>query len=70
MNDSKLYGAMITSMSNQMIEVTLKVTLEHLSSVAETFERYGYSVKQKYYEDKKEKMLNERYKQFQRYMEF
>lgn len=68
-NNAKLYGAMITSMSNEMIELTLKITTEHLSSVGETFERYGYTVKQKYYEDKKDQLLEERYKQFQKYME-
>ncbi len=67
-HNAKLFGAIITEMNPETITLTLKITSESLSSIAETFERFGYIVKEKYYEDKKDKMLEERYQQFQKYL--
>ncbi len=68
-NNSKLFGAIITAMDAKIVQVTLKLSSENISSVGETFERYGYVVKQKYYIDKKEELLDERYKQLQKYLD-
>jgi hypothetical protein len=48
----------------------LKISSENLSSIDETFERYGYKVVEKYYNDEKEELLKDRFVFFQKYLEF
>ncbi len=49
--------------------ITLKISGEHLASIDETFERYGYSVVHKHYEDEKEQLMKDRFGFFQKYLE-
>ncbi len=67
-NNAKLYGAILTEMDTDKVRVTLKMTTDNISSVGATFERFGYAVRHKYYEDKKDQLMEERYKQFQKYI--
>ena len=69
-NNGKMYGCFINLIGEDFIQITLKISSENLSSIDETFERYGYSVVHKYYEDEKEDLLKDRFGFFQKYLEF
>ncbi|MCQ4035911.1 CBS domain-containing protein [Kaistella montana] len=69
-NNGKVYGSFINLISDDFIQITLKISSENLSSIDETFERYGYSVVHKYYDDEKEDLLKDRFGFFQKYLEF
>lgn len=69
-NNAKIYGCYISSMGEDFMQITLKISNENLSSIDETFERYGYSVVHKYYDDEKEELLKDRFGFFQKYLEF
>lgn len=69
-NNAKIYGCYISSFVDEDVQITLKISSENLSSIDETFERYGYNVVHKYYDDEKEELLKDRFGFFQKYMEF
>lgn len=69
-NNGKIYGSFISSMDDDSILITLKISGEHLGSIHETFERYGYIVVHKHYNDEKEDLLKDRFGFFQKYLEF
>lgn len=69
-NNAKMYGCYISAFLGDDLQVTLKISSENLSSIDETFERYGYSVVHKYYDDEKEDLLKDRFGFFQKYLEF
>ena len=68
-NNAKIYGCYVNSMSDDAIQITIKMSGENLSSIDETFQRYGYTVVHKYYDDEKEELLKDRFGFFQKYME-
>lgn len=69
-NNAKMYGCYISSINEDNYWITLKISSENLSSVDETFERYGYQVVHKYYQDEKEDLLKDRFGFFQKFLEF
>jgi CBS domain-containing protein len=69
-NGAKMYGCYISAIHENDYWLTLKISAENLSSINETFERYGYSVVHKHYEDEKEELLKDRFGFFQKFMEF
>ena len=69
-NNGKIYGCYISAFIEDDVQITLKISSENLSSIDETFERYGYNVVLKYYDDEKEELLKDRFGFFQKYMEF
>ena len=69
-NNGKIYGCFINLITDDYIQITLKFNSENTSSIDETFERYGYSVVHKYYDDEKEDLLKDRFGFFQKFLEF
>ena len=69
-NNGKFYGALVTEMNEAFVRVTMRISNENLSSIDETFERYGYIIVQKFYTDEKEELLKSRYEFMQKYLEF
>lgn len=69
-NNSKFYGSFISLVNEENIQITMKISNENLSSIDETFDRYGYHVVQKFYNDEKEDLIKDRYQYFQKYLEF
>lgn len=69
-NNGKIYGCFINLISDDFIQITLKFNAENTSSIDETFERYGYSVVHKYYDDEKEDLMKDRFGFFQKYLQF
>ncbi|WP_374442121.1 CBS domain-containing protein [Epilithonimonas sp.] len=68
-NNGKIYGTFINAIKEDSIEITLKISNENLSSIDETFERYGYAVVHKHYNDEKEELLKDRFGFFQKFLE-
>jgi CBS domain-containing protein len=68
-NNSKFYGAFISFMSDEVIQVTIKISNENLSSIDETFDRYDYRIVEKYYSDEKSDLFNDRFGFFQKFIE-
>jgi hypothetical protein len=68
-SNSKLYGCYINSINDDFIQITLKISSENLTSIQETFERYGYIIVQKYFEDEKDDLIKDRFGFFQKYLE-
>ncbi|WP_297984732.1 CBS domain-containing protein [uncultured Chryseobacterium sp.] len=69
-NNAKMYGIYISAVNEDNIHITMKISSENLSSIDETFERYGYNVVHKHYDDEKEDLLKDRFGFFQKYLEF
>jgi len=69
-NNLKFYGSFISYINEDIVQVTMKISTGNLSSVDETFERYGYHVLHKFYNDEKEDLIKDRYQYFQKYLEF
>lgn len=69
-NNAKIYGCYISAFLGDDVQITLKISSGNLSSIDETFERYGYNVVMKYYDDEKEDLIKDRFGFFQKYMEF
>ena len=69
-NNSKFYGAFISHVNDDVIQVTMKINHDNLSSIDETFDRFGYHVVHKFYNDEKEDLIKDRYQYFQKYLEF
>lgn len=68
-NQARIYGCFISRINEEHIHITLKIRSEHLSSIGETFERYGYTIVQKYYHDEKSEWIQDRFSFLQKYLE-
>lgn len=68
-NNSKFYGGFISFMSEEVIQVTIKISNENLGSVDATFDRYDYRIVEKYYSDEKTDLFKDRYGFLQKFIE-
>jgi hypothetical protein len=69
-NNGKIYGCYINQINDDNYWITFKISSQNLSSIDETFERYGYSVVHKHYDDSKDELMKDRFGFFQKYLEF
>lgn len=69
-NNAKVYGCFVSAVAEDSVNITLKISSENLSSIDETFERYGYTIVSKHYDDEKDELLKDRFGFFQKYLEF
>ncbi len=69
-NNSKLFGCYINLMDENFTQITLKISSDNLSSIQETFERYGYLIVHKYFADEKDDLLKDRFGFLEKYLEF
>ncbi|MCA4781082.1 CBS domain-containing protein [Empedobacter falsenii] len=67
-NNGKILGMMIVGYKEDSVYVLLKFSSSNLLAIGETFERYGYQVIQKFYNDEKQELLQSRYAQLLKYM--
>ncbi|MFY1048200.1 CBS domain-containing protein [Chryseobacterium sp. GP-SGM7] len=68
-NNSKFYGGFISLMSEEAIQVTIKISNENLASIDATFDRYDYRIVEKYYSDEKTDMFKDRFGFLQKFIE-
>lgn len=69
-NNARFYGAFIYYMTDDIVQIAIKISNENLSSIDETFDRYGYLVIHKFYNDERDDLLKDRFGFLQKYMEF
>lgn len=67
-NNGKVFGLMVIDESDDQVNVLVRFASSNLLSIGETFERYGYQVIQKFYNDEKQELLQNRYAQLLKYM--
>lgn len=68
-NNAKLFGVFVSGYQLDNVEVTVKFNAENLSSVGETFERFGYGIKHRFFNDEKQDLLEDRYQQLMKYLD-
>lgn len=67
-NNGKIFGLMLMDDTEDQSNVLVRFSSSNLLSIGETFERYGYQVVQKFYNDEKQELLQTRYAQLLKYM--
>ena len=67
-NNGKMLGSMIINQEEDQTQVLVRFSSSNLLSIGETFERFGYQVVQKFYNDEKQELINSRYAQLLKYM--
>lgn len=69
-NSAKILSMYINShQDSTKLEITLKLNLTDLTAVIQTFNRYGYQIKESFMEyDEQDDLYNERYDLFMRYL--
>lgn len=68
-NNAKMYGCYVSAINEDNFQLTMKISSDNLSSIDETFERYGYNVVHKHYNDEKEDLLKDRFGFLQKFIE-
>lgn len=68
-NNSKFYGGFISLISDEVIQVTIKISNENLASIDATFDRYDYRIVEKYYSDEKTDLYKDRFGFLQKFIE-
>src|SRR5699024_10468258 len=51
-NDGRIYGAYINRISNDMVQVSIKMSRSGMNEILQTFRRYGYKILSKHQEDR------------------
>lgn len=67
-NNGKLYGAFISNMENDVVEITLKIGNSTLSDIIQTFRRYSYNIVSGHEEDAFLEDLKERSDYLNKYL--
>lgn len=68
-NNGRIIGLFVTAYVEDRVQITIKLIADNLASVSETFERFGYSVILKFFNDEKEDMLRDRFDQLMKYLD-
>ena len=68
-NNARVVGLFVTAYQEDRVQITVKLISDNLASVSETFERFGYSVVHKFFNDEKEDMLRDRFDQLMKYLD-
>lgn len=68
-NNGRIFGSFISGFEDDFTEITIKFNAENLTSVVETFERFGYLVKLKFFNDEKQALMHDRFDQLMRYLD-
>lgn len=69
-NNSKIYGALISKMENDKVQITIKIGNAALNDVLQSFRRYGYSIVSGIEEDSYVESLKERSDYLKKYLDF
>ena len=68
-NNGRILGMLLVNTDEDSTQIVLKISAENISSIGDTFERFGYQISNKYFEDSKQELLKERFDQLQKFME-
>lgn len=67
-NEAKLFGAFISKITNDLIEITIKLSTQNINDILQTFRRYNYTVVSNIKEDEYINDLKERSEYLQKYL--
>lgn len=67
-NDCHLLGMFISAVSNSTVQITLKMGYCNISSISETFGRYGYQILTSFHDDESIENLRNRSEYLQKYL--
>lgn len=67
-NDCNLLGMFISEVSNDKVQITLKMGYCNISSISETFSRYGYQLLTRFHDDESFENLKNRSEYLQKYL--
>lgn len=67
-NEAKLLGAFISSIENDVVHITLKISNSSLNNIIQTFRRYSYEIVSTHEEDNYIKSLKDRSKYLNKYL--
>lgn len=68
-SNGRIHGVFISRINTDSIEITLKISSGGLSSIEETFERYGYIIINKHYQNERDELMRQRFDFLQKYIE-
>ena len=68
-NNGRIFGVFLSGINDDMAEITVKFNAESLNSVIETFERFGYLVTHKFFNDERQEFFNDRYDQLMKFLD-
>lgn len=68
-NNARIIGLFVTQYLDERIQITIKLIAESLASVSETFERFGYIVVYKFFNDEKEDLYKDRFEQLMKFLD-
>jgi|SRR5690606_12126959 len=68
-NNARIIGLFVTGYFDDKVQIALKLISENLASVGETFERFGYTVVFKFFNDEKEDLYKDRFEQLMKYLD-
>lgn len=68
-NNARIIGLFITGYENEKVRITLKLVAEDLASIRETFERFDYTVVYKFFNDKRDELVKDRFGMLMKYLE-
>ena len=69
-NNAKIYGALISKMENDKVQITIKIGNAALNDVLQSFRRYGYNIVSGIEEDSYVESLKERSDYLKKYLDF
>lgn len=69
-NNAKIFGALISKMENDKVQITVKIGNAALNDVLQSFRRYGYSIVSGIEEDSYIENLKERSDYLKKYLDF
>ena len=67
-NNGKLLGLIVTEVSNEKVQVTVKITLGGINEIIQTFRRYNYVIVSEHHEDDYLNNLKERSEYLDKYL--
>lgn len=68
-NNAKILGLFVFNYQEDRVQATLKVLADDLTSVVETFERFNYRVLHKFFQDKNDDLIKNRFDLLMRYLD-
>ncbi len=67
-NKATLFGAFVSNIENEIIQITLKLSLHDISNTLQSFRRYNYNILNEFEKDKYLEELNNRSDYLQKYL--
>lgn len=67
-NKATLFGAFVSKIENDIIQITLKLSLHDISNTLQSFRRYNYNILNEFEKDKYLEELNDRSDYLQKYL--